>query len=73
MIYIHHTVEIAFVLVISMWGHTGIDWHYIGNRIVLQQAMTLEQCEYLISEDMWTATYSNEYYKLMAHCLPQEE
>ena len=45
MIDIHHTVEIAYVLVISMWGNTGQNWQYIGNQIVLQQPMTLDQCE----------------------------
>ena len=65
---IHHTVEIAYVLVISMWGHTGFDWQYIGNQIVLQQPMTLDQCEYLIDKTMWEAFYNNEYYKLTVHC-----
>tara|TARA_Y100001951_G_C11255935_1_gene249406 strand:- start:433 stop:651 length:219 start_codon:yes stop_codon:yes gene_type:complete len=72
MIDIHHTVEIAYVLVISMWGNTGQDWQYIGNQIVLQQPMTLDQCEYLIDETMWQAFYNNEYYKLMAHCYPED-
>ena len=72
MIDIHHTIEIAYVLVISMWGNTGQDWQYIGNQIVLQQPMTLDQCEYLISETMWQAFYNNEYYKLMAHCYPED-
>jgi len=57
-----------FVLVISMWGHTGQEWEYIGNQLVLQQPMSLSQCEYMIREDMWRATYRNRYYKLMAHC-----
>lgn len=69
---IHHTVEIAFVLVISMWGNNGTEWQYIGNQIVLQQPMTEDQCEYLISEDMWTAHYNNINYRLMAHCFPEE-
>ena len=72
MIDVHHLVEIAYVLVISMWGYTGAEWHYIGNQIVLQQPMTFEQCEYLINENMWQAFYNNEHYKLMAHCHPEE-
>jgi len=72
MIDIHHTVELAYVLVISMWGNTGQDWQYIGNQIVLQQPMTLEQCEYLIDDTMWQAFYNNEYYKLMADCYPED-
>jgi|TARA_R100001510_G_scaffold36507_1_gene32956 hypothetical protein len=70
MIDIHHTVEVAYVLVITMWGNTGTEWQYIGNQIVLQQQMTESQCEYLIDEEMWKATYQNEYYRMMAHCFP---
>ena len=62
----------GFLLVITMWGNNGIDWEYIGNQIVLQQVMTEEQCVYLIDEDMWEATYENEYYRMMAHCFPEE-
>tara|TARA_R100000541_G_scaffold42203_1_gene49516 strand:- start:65 stop:286 length:222 start_codon:yes stop_codon:yes gene_type:complete len=62
----------TFVLVITMWGNTGTEWQYIGNQIVLQQAMTEEQCEYLIDEDMWKASYKNEFYSLKAHCLPSD-
>jgi len=72
MIDAHHTAEMAYVLAITMWGFTGVDWQFIGNEIVLQQSMTEAQCEYLISEEMWKANYQNEYYRLMAHCLPQE-
>ena len=60
---VHHTVEVAYILVITMWGHTGIEWQYIGNQIALQQEMTEEQCLYLIAEDMWKATYENEFYQ----------
>ena len=70
MIDIHHTAEIAFVLVISMWGNDGSEWLYIGNQITLQQEMTEEQCVYLVNEEMWKASYQNEYYRLMAHCVP---
>ena len=69
---IHHTVETFFIMVISMWGFDGSDWQYIGNQIALQQPMTQAQCEYLIDEDMWKATYQNEYYRMMAHCFPAE-
>ena len=72
MIGVHHTTEIAFVLVISMWGNDGTEWHFIGNQITLQQQMTEEQCNYLINEDMGSARYENQYYRLMAHCVPVE-
>ena len=65
-------MEKGFLLVITMWGNNGIDWEYIGNQIVLQQVMTEEQCVYLIDKDMWEATYENKYYRMMAHCFPEE-
>ena len=65
-------MEKGFLLVITMWGNNGIDWEYIGNQIVLQQVMTEEQCVYLIDKDMWEATYENKYYRMMAHCFPED-
>ena len=72
MIDAHHTVEVAYVLAITMWGFTGAEWQFIGNEIILQQALTEAQCQHLISEGMWEANYQNQYYRLMAHCLPQK-
>ena len=69
---VHHTVETLFIMVISMWGFDGHEWQYIGNQVALQQPMTESQCEYLINEEMWQATYKNEYYRMMAHCFPTE-
>tara|TARA_R100000700_G_scaffold8093_1_gene11886 strand:+ start:337 stop:579 length:243 start_codon:yes stop_codon:yes gene_type:complete len=69
---IHHTVETLFILVISMWGFDGNEWQYIGNQVSLQQPMTEAQCLYLIDEKMWQATYSNQYYKMVAHCFPTD-
>lgn len=66
----HHIIELTYLLVISMWGHNGMDWMYMGNQIVLQQAMTEAQCEYLINENMWQAFYSNEFYKMTVQCAP---
>jgi|9_EtaG_2_1085328.scaffolds.fasta_scaffold73139_3 hypothetical protein len=71
MILVHHTQEILYILVISMWGHTGTNWEYIGNQIALQQPMTQSQCEYLIDKDMWETSYDNKYYQLRAHCFPE--
>jgi hypothetical protein len=64
--------EKFFILVISMWGNDGAQWHYIGNQIALQQPMTEEQCLYLIDEDMWQASYDNQYYQLRAHCFDED-
>ena len=72
MVDVHHTAEVAYILVISMWGHTGSDWEYIGNQVSLQQPMTEAQCLYLIEEDMWQASYDNQYYKMVAHCFPTD-
>jgi hypothetical protein len=65
-------MEKGFLLVISMWGHTGAEWDYIGNQIVLQQVMTEEQCLYLIDEERWKASYRNKHYQMMAHCFPED-
>jgi len=59
-----------WVLVISMWGHTGEEWQYIGNQIVLDQPMIREQCEYLVKENAWKEFYDNQYYKLVKQCYP---
>ena len=53
-----------------MWYFNGMDWIYMGNQIVLQQAMTEAQCEYLINENMWQAFYSNDFYKMTVQCAP---
>jgi len=59
-------------LVISMWGNTGEEWLYIGNQVVLDQAMTQPQCEYMVKAERWTPFYDNEYYKMVIQCYPKE-
>ena len=61
-----------FILVISMWGNDGAEWHYIGNQMSLQQPMTLQQCEKLASKDMWHYHYENEYYAMHPQCYPAD-
>jgi len=61
-----------FILVISMWGFDGYEWQYIGNQVALQQPFTEAQCIHLIDENMWKATYHNQYYKMVAHCFPTD-
>ena len=61
-----------FMLVISMWGHTGEEWQYIGNQMVLDQVMTKAQCEYMVEEDRWVTFYNNDYYKMVPQCYPKE-
>tara|TARA_R100000773_G_C4216830_1_gene115378 strand:- start:899 stop:1126 length:228 start_codon:yes stop_codon:yes gene_type:complete len=69
---VHHTVEIAYVLVISMWGFNGFDWVYLGNQLALQQAMTEDQCAYLIDEGMWKPVINNQFYRMLAECHPMD-
>ena len=61
-----------FILVISMWGVDGVEWQDIGNQVALQHPFTEAQCVHLIDENMWRATYHNQYYKMVAHCFPTD-
>ena len=61
-----------FLLVLSMWGNTGTEWVYMGNQYVNNNLMTMEQCEFLISEDQWTKWTENEYYKIQFDCFHKE-
>ena len=61
-----------FILVISMWGFDGYEWQYIGNQVALQHPFTEAQGVHLIDENMWRATYHNQYYKMVAHCFPTD-
>ena len=61
-----------WVLIISMWGMdaSGSD-NYIG-QLVLQETMTEKQCEYMLKDDMWAASYDNDYFSMQVHCYPKE-
>ena len=59
------------MLVISMWGHTGREWQYIENQMVLNQDMTKQQCEYMAADERWTTFYNNEYYRMEVQCYPK--
>ena len=61
-----------FVLVISMWGHTGEsgDWEYRGNQMVLDQVMTRTQCEFMVVDGKWKTFYENQNYKMVKQCFP---
>jgi hypothetical protein len=60
----------TYILVITMWGHNGDEWEYIGNQSRLLQHMTEDQCIFLA--DMWDESYENKYYKLEYHCFPSD-
>jgi hypothetical protein len=68
---IHHALEVAWVLVITMWGNNGIDWQPIG-QLVLKQPMLEQQCEWLLRNEMWEQFNNNQYYKMTVKCFPEE-
>lgn len=58
-----------YLLVIAMIGITEDDDHvYIGSQMVLNHEMTLEQCEFMINENMWSKHFDNEYYLMELSC-----
>ena len=45
----------TYLLVIAMMGITEDDDRvYIGSQMVLNQEMTLEQCEFMADPEQWT-------------------
>jgi len=61
--------EKLFVLVISMWGNDGVTNHPIGH-VTLQQPMTEDQCQWLISDGLWAHSVQNEFYFMIPQCYP---
>jgi len=60
-----------WIMVISMWGSDGVTDHYIG-QLALQESMTEKQCEYMLRDDKWAASYKNDYYSMQVHCYPKD-
>ena len=59
----------VYLLVISMMGITEDDTHmFIGSQMVLNQEMTLEQCEFMLDEKLWSNHWDNEYYYMDLSC-----
>jgi len=59
----------VYLLVIAMIGVTEDDDPvYIGSQMVLNQEMTLEQCEFMAHEDQWTKWFENKYYFMDVSC-----
>ena len=59
----------VYLLVISMMGITEDDTHmFIGSQMVLNQEMTLEQCEFMLDEKLWSNHWDNEYYYMEVSC-----
>jgi hypothetical protein len=61
-----------FALVISMWGHTGVEWEFVGNQYILRETLSQEQCEFLSHEEMWNHENQNKYYKILIQCCPTD-
>jgi len=58
-----------YLLVIAMIGITEDDDSvYIGSQMVLNQEMTLEQCEFMAHEDQWSKHFTNPYYLMEVSC-----
>jgi len=60
-----------WIMVISMWGSDGVTDHYIG-QLALQEPMTEKQCEYMLRDDKWAASYKNDHYSMQVHCYPKD-
>ena len=57
----------TFLLVISIWGFTAEkEWVYVGNNIVLDVLMPIEECDAMAKNWVWRE--NNEYYKFIVHC-----
>ena len=62
-----------FILVVSMWGNTGTDWLYMGNKYIMQQLFTKEQCEIIASKKNWKQVIKNEYYAVQFNCFHNDK
>tara|TARA_Y100001972_G_C7505178_1_gene255506 strand:- start:366 stop:569 length:204 start_codon:yes stop_codon:yes gene_type:complete len=62
-----------FVLVMSMWGHNGLDWEYIGNQYIYNTPMTKEECEVYLEEDQWSKHIENQFYSVQFNCFLEKE
>ena len=60
-----------WIMVISMWGSDGVTDHYIG-QLALQEPMTEKQCEYMLQDNKWAASYKNDYCSMQVHCYPKD-
>ena len=56
----------AFLLVISIWGNNGTEWVYVGNQIVFNNPMPIEQC--MAMKKNWSWHEKNEYFRFSIEC-----
>ena len=62
-----------FALVISMWGHTGVEWEFIDNQSILTETLSQEYCQFLSHEEMRHHDNQDKYFKELIKCYPIEE
>ena len=62
-----------FALVISMWGHTGVEWQFIENQSILTERLSQEYCQFLSHEEMRHHENQDKYYKILIKCYTTEE
>ena len=62
-----------FLLVISLWGHNGSDWQYVGNQYIMQELFTKEQCEIIANKKNWKDVTNNQYYGLQFDCFHKDD
>tara|TARA_B100000963_G_C22619021_1_gene668898 strand:- start:1882 stop:2100 length:219 start_codon:yes stop_codon:yes gene_type:complete len=63
-------VKTVFVLVISLWGHNGAEWEYVGNQSVLKSDLSAAECMALGSN--FETHNQNEYYHIRFECYNKE-
>lgn len=60
----------TFLVLLSMWGHNGLDWEYIGNQYVFNTPMTEVECTNIVKDTAWSKWESNEFYRIQIECVP---
>ena len=55
-----------YVLIISLWGFTGVECVYVGNQIVYNEPMTKQECETMANN--WNKYELNEFYRMSIEC-----
>ena len=58
-----------FALVISLWGHTGLEWEFIANQSILKESLSQEHCEFSSHEELQDQE-NKKYYEVLIHCYP---
>ena len=62
----------SFLIVISIWIFNEEEWVYIGNKHVMQEPLTLQQCEKVIDLNSWKVFEKNKNYKIQLNCVQKD-